>query len=179
MAIGVSSPKANTGLAAGHFRLPSAAVWRPSLDGNAHADIAATPKHRRVEPRSNKTARLDPTRCTQQLVALPHYGKAIIRNHGHDADLDDFGQGCPRRQHGGKVRVALGGHFCPNGEFHGERFASGVASTSFVRICGRVARLRKDRAGLRGLQDYEEGCRNGTIVSRVRTAILLYILYSA
>jgi len=42
--------------------------------------------------------------CNRQLAALSYREKAVIRNHGHDS-LDGFGQGRPRRQHGGKVRI--------------------------------------------------------------------------
>ena len=44
-------------------------------------------------------------RCNRQLAALSYREKAVIRNHGHDVGLNGFGQRCPRRQHGGKVRI--------------------------------------------------------------------------
>ena len=143
--IGASSPKVNASLAARRSRWPGAARERPNL---ATENRTLAKPHRynsRVEPRHVSTRHV----AIRQLAALPYSGKAIIRNHGHDADLDDFGQGGPRRQHSGKTRVALGGFFRPDGEFHGERLTSGLASTLFVRICVNVVRLRKDRARTR------------------------------
>ena len=65
------------------------------------------------------------------LLAVGEY----VWNDGHDAGLNGFGQGCPRRQHGGKVRIAQGGRLCPPGEFHGERPGRRFASIRFSDAC--------------------------------------------